>query len=103
MRMRKPFHYLLLAGLLLAETLHAQTTKEVIDNQSIIDMYKAGFSKDLVLSKIDNSECHFNTSTQGLIDLKKAHVPEAIISAMMKQGDKKSTVKPATPTTAPVQ
>jgi hypothetical protein len=101
--MRKPFLYLLVTGLFLVETIHAQTNKEVIDNQSIIEMYKAGFSKDLVLSKIDNSECHFNTSTQGLIDLKKAHVPESIISAMMKQGDKKGAVKPTTPTTATVQ
>lgn len=101
--MRKPFLYLLLTGLFLVEIIHAQTNKEVIDNQSIIDMYKAGFSKDLLLSKIDNSECHFNTSTQGLIDLKKAHVPESIISAMMKQGDKKGAVKPTITTTASVQ
>jgi hypothetical protein len=97
--MSKLFFYLLVSGLLLVDIAHAQSTPEVLDNQSVIDMYKAGLSKDLLMSKIESSECHFNTSTQGLIELKKAHVPESIISTMMKQGDKKATVKATTTTT----
>jgi hypothetical protein len=93
--MSKPFMYVLFAGVLLVNLAQAQGNKETIDNQSVIDMYKAGLSKDLILSKIANSECHFNTSTQGMIELKKQHVPESIISAMMKQGDKSGGAKPA--------
>jgi len=96
--MSKLFFYLLMSGLFLVDITYAQSTTEVLDNQSVIDMYKAGLSKDLLMSKIENSECHFNTSTQGLIELKKAHVPESIISTMMKQGDKKGTIKATTPT-----
>lgn len=85
--MIKRFIYLLLTNVLLLQAAQTQVSKEIINNQSIIDMCKAGFSKSLVLSKIESSECQFNVNTDGLIELKKQKVPETIIDAMMKKGN----------------
>lgn len=63
----------------------AQNAAEVMNNQSVVDMIKAGFSKELIISKIETSECKFNTSTQALIDLKKQKVPEDVINAIINR------------------
>lgn len=61
----------------------AQTSADFMNNQSVIDMIKAGFSKELIISKIESTQCKFNTSTQALIELKKQRVPEDVIAAML--------------------
>ena len=57
--------------------------QEVINNQSIITMVRAKIARDLVLDKIKASPSQFNMSTNGLIELKQAAVPDPIVDAMM--------------------
>jgi hypothetical protein len=93
--MRK-MHLLFWGSLVIALFSSAQGTGEVLNNQHITDMLKAGFSKELIISKIENSDCKFNTSTQALIELKKQRVPEDIITAMLNKnsGKKPNPVSP---------
>jgi hypothetical protein len=71
----------------------AQSSLDIMNNQSVTDMIKAGFSKELILSKIQSSECKFNTSTQALIELKKQKVPEDVINAMLNKGSNKKQLQ----------
>ncbi|CCH52824.1 hypothetical protein BN8_01857 [Fibrisoma limi BUZ 3] len=57
--------------------------QEVINNQSIITLVRAKVARDLILDKIKASASRFNMSTNGLIELKQAAVPDQIVDAMM--------------------
>lgn len=60
-----------------------------ISNNEILAMIEAGFSDGLVLSKIRNSNCNFDTSTDSLIKLKKAGASDAVIQEMLSKAPKK--------------
>ncbi len=76
MKLRYVFLYFFLTSL----TANAQ---EVLKNQSIITLTKAKVARDLILDKIKASPSQFNMSTNGLIELKQAAVPDPIVDAMM--------------------
>ncbi len=73
-----------------------QSNKEelILTNESIITLQGAGLSKDVILAKIKSSKCNFDLSTNGLLELKKANVPNDVITAMLsinnKEGDQAS-------------
>lgn len=70
--------------LILILTLSAYTqTSEVVTNQTIIQLQKAGLGKEVIKSKIQSSTCDFDLSTEGLIALKKASIPDDVISTML--------------------
>jgi DNA-directed RNA polymerase subunit H (RpoH/RPB5) len=52
-------------------------------NDDVIQLHNGKLGKDLILKKINLSQCNFNTSTESLIALKNAGVPEAITKVMM--------------------
>ncbi|WP_170227801.1 hypothetical protein [Mucilaginibacter frigoritolerans] len=58
----------------------------VVTNTTIIQLHKAGISKDIISTKIVNSACSFDLSTEGLIALKKEGVPDDIITIMIAKG-----------------
>ncbi len=60
-----------------------QTKREVLTNASIIELVKLGLSDALVIEKIRQSERNFDTSVEGLRQLKGARVSEAVIREMM--------------------
>lgn len=62
---------------------------EVLTNKSIIDLHKAGIDEDLIVAKIQSSECKFDLSTNGMIDLKNKGVPSSLIKVMMNKADGK--------------
>ena len=66
----------------------AQTEKAAADaqvtNEQIIQMVKAGLPPSVILTKVKTSTCNFNTSTDALVGLKKAAVPDDVIVAMME-------------------
>ncbi|MBD2752413.1 hypothetical protein [Spirosoma validum] len=64
-------------------TVATAIAQEVITNESIINMVRAKVARDLVLDKIKASASRFNMSTNGLIELKQATVPDPIVDAMM--------------------
>lgn len=70
-------------------SLYAQTPatgksgEEVLTNDSVITMIQAGLSPDIIVSKIHASKTNFNVSTDELIRMKQAKVPDDIVRAMV--------------------
>jgi hypothetical protein len=71
---------------------HPLIGQEILTNDSVIKLLKAGFSDDVVLASINAKSGQFDTSTDGLITLKAAGASEKVISAMIA---KPSTVSPS--------
>lgn len=59
------------------------TAQEVLTNDSVIGMVKAGLAEGVVIQKIRASQRKFDTSTDGLIKLKRAGVSDKVIEAMI--------------------
>ncbi|MES1223215.1 MAG: hypothetical protein ABUT20_47415, partial [Bacteroidota bacterium] len=76
-------HFITFLCFLLTVVCGVGQTSEVLNNKSIVELTKAGMSKKIILSKIENSACKFTTDTQALINLKKSGVEEDIIDAMV--------------------
>lgn len=69
--------------------------KEVLTNQHIIKMVKAGLDSTILIAKINDSDANFDLSTDGLIALKQAGVRDEVIQAMMeKQSQQASKAQP---------
>ena len=84
----------LVASLLVtAPTAFAQ---EVLTNQSIVEMVKAGLSERVIIAKIRTSPTNFDTHTDSLIALKKNGVSEKVIEAIMSPSSA-STASAAAP------
>lgn len=65
----------------------AQGTKaggEVLTNENVISMTRAGLSPTIIVSKIRASKTAFDTTTDELIRLKRERVPDAVIDAMVQ-------------------
>lgn len=56
---------------------------EVLTNDAIVSMVKAGLGEELILSKIKTSTGQYDLTTNALIKLKTAGVSDKIIQAMM--------------------
>jgi hypothetical protein len=56
---------------------------EVLTNENVITMVKAGLPQGIILNKIHASRTNFNTTTEELIRLQKSQVPTEIINAMV--------------------
>ena len=75
--------------------------QEVLSNDSVIAMKKAGLSEAVILAKIRSSQAKFDTSTQALVGLKQAGLSDPIIEAMVSHSGSGSGVS-APPTATPV-
>src|SRR6267142_5466528 len=85
-------------ALLSATSIRAQ---DVLTNDSVISMKKAGLSDSLILTKIRSSATKFDTSTKGLVALKNAGLSDQIIEAMVSHsGTAAAPAQPAAPATA---
>ena len=73
----------LLFILLTMSSLLCFAQNEILNNQSIIDLVKLGFSDEIIISKIDECINTFDTSIKALTSLKENNVSEAIIVAMV--------------------
>ena len=71
----------LIVTMLLATTVLAGDTP--LTNNDVIKMIQAGLSAEIVIAKIDVSGTAFDTSTNALVTLAEAKVPEAVIRSMM--------------------
>lgn len=65
---------------------------EVLTNDKVITMVKAGLPPSLIIAKIRASKTNFNTDTDELIRLQGAHVPTEIINAMVEVSTHASAV-----------
>jgi hypothetical protein len=64
-------------------------------------MVRAGLSQSIIIAKIRSSRRNFDSSSQALIRLKGAGVPEAVIEAMLLPADAPSSASRAAPGGAP--
>ncbi len=62
--------------------------EETLNNQSIIDLVKMGFSDEIIISKIDECFNTFDTSVNALMSLKENNVSENVIIAMVSASKK---------------
>jgi len=62
-------------------------SSDVLQNQDIVKMVQAGFDDATIVAKIGSSKCHFDTSTDALIQLKQSGVSAALIKAIMGAGN----------------
>jgi hypothetical protein len=78
---------LLAAGLLASASATAPVSaQEVMTNETVIQMVKAGLSESVILAKMRSSQTKFDTRTDALIELKKAGVPEKVMQAILSGG-----------------
>lgn len=84
----------LLFAFLLSGALTAQTEK--LTNADVIQLSRSGLGKELIINKIKNSDCDFDVSVNGLVELKKAGVDDVVVGVMM---EKVRQNKPAAQTT----
>jgi hypothetical protein len=70
---------------------------EVLTNAMVIKMVQANLGDSLVIAKIKNSPCQFDTSVEALLALKQSGVSEAVIQAMVEAAPALSPAPSATP------
>mgnify|MGYP000134275692 CR=1 FL=1 len=58
--------------------------REVLNNESIISLAKAGFKERTIITLIRTSQTNFDISTLKLVELKKRNVSERVISEMIE-------------------
>ena len=63
-------------------------SQEVLNNDSILSMVEMDFGEALIIDKIENSDCSFDTTISVLGNLKKKGVSNTILSAMTKSSKK---------------
>jgi hypothetical protein len=60
--------------------------QEVLTNDSVVQMIKAGLPESLVITKIRSTANKFDLRTESLVSLKKAGVSDKVLEAMMNPG-----------------
>lgn len=65
------------------EKVAQQENANILKNADILEMTKSKISKAIIIQKIRNSKCSFDTSTAALSALTKAGVNEDVVMAMM--------------------
>jgi len=68
-----------------------KSSAEILTNEKVITMTKAGLSPVIVISKIHSSKTQFNLSTDELLRLKRERVSDDIIKAMLEASGSEST------------
>lgn len=63
---------------------------ENLNNESIVSLVHAGLGEEAIVAKIKSSDGHYDTAVQDLIRLKKASVPNRVITAMIENSGRKS-------------
>jgi hypothetical protein len=65
------------------QTAPATAAANILQNQDVIKMAKAGLDDALIIAKISSSKCQFDTSTDALIQLKQSGVSAAVLQAVV--------------------
>jgi len=67
-----------------AEAVAQDRPREILTNDSVINLSKAGFKERTIITLIRTSQTKFDISTARLVELKKRRVPERVISEMIE-------------------
>lgn len=87
---------LCLLFLAVSPLIRAQESAEVLTNEKVVTMVKAGLPTTIIVNKIRASKTNFNTSTDELIRLQQARLPAEIINAMVEAGNKEASISSRT-------
>ena len=88
---RKPKFSRVLIVALLSLGLHfAALGQTVLGNDDVVKMVTLGIAPSVIITKIKNTPCDYDTSINALADLTKKGVPESVISAMIEGCDEDS-------------
>lgn len=90
---------LMLLALFLTANVNTFAQDEVLSNDEVISLSKAGLSSSIIVDKIRTSKSKFDLSTDGLIKLKKAGISDDIVGAMLAAKTGTSSANTATNTT----
>jgi hypothetical protein len=90
-----------LLGSLLMAPWACVLAQEVLTNQSIVEMVKAGLSERVIVAKIRTSPTNFDVRTDALIALKKNGVPEKVIEAVLSPSAPAASAESSPPSSAP--
>jgi hypothetical protein len=83
-----------------AAMLASPALAEKVTNQSVIDLTKAKMSDDIIISAIDSGTPAFDTSSKGLIALKKAGVSDKVVQAILSASAAPTQTASAAPRSA---
>ena len=72
-------------GAVMAMALATPVSAETLTNDSIIALTKAGLSEGLIIDKVNSESCNYDVSTDKLIALKQAGVPDSVVGAMVRR------------------
>ncbi|MBI5205221.1 MAG: tetratricopeptide repeat protein [Nitrospirae bacterium] len=79
----KSFKVIILSSTIMFLLVMTASSAEILTNQTVVSMVKAGLGEELVISKIKNSQNQFDVSITGILKLKEEGVSEDIITAMI--------------------
>jgi hypothetical protein len=71
--------------------------QQMMNNDSVIKLTKAGFSEDVIVASINRSPGNYDTSVDGMIALKTAGVGNKVVQAMIAKGAEPPPPPPAAP------
>lgn len=80
------------------QTIFAQQD-ETMTNSEVILLVKAGLNKSIIIDKIRASKTSFDLSTDALISLKQANVPDDVVTAMLEAKSGKTSSSGSSNTT----
>jgi hypothetical protein len=87
---------------LLFGSLKIVAQKSVFNNESIVKLYNAGISKEVIIKKIQTSDStSFDVSTEELIKLKTKKIPDTILLILIEKVSEKSIVNETLQKAAP--
>jgi hypothetical protein len=70
--------------------------QEVLTNQTIVELSKAGIGDNTIVAKIDSSGTSFDVTTARIIELKQAGLSDSVIAAMVSAASKSAVSTSAT-------
>ncbi len=100
-RIRAVLVLLLVAAVSLSLPGATSLAQEVLTNDSVIQMVKAGLPEAVVIAKIKGTASKFDLKTDSLVSLKKAGVSDKVLEAMVSAGSGSPAAAAAPTTTTP--
>ena len=100
MMMRVALVLVLVAVMALSLPVAISLAQEVLTNDSVVQMIKAGLPEAVVIAKIKSTQTKFDLKTDSLVSLKKNGVSDKVLEAMVASGSPTTGTLPSSPTVA---
>jgi hypothetical protein len=73
------------------------SAQEVLTNQAVIEMVRAGLSEAVIIAKIRSTQTKFDLQTDALVKLKQAGITDKVLETMVSGGAPSTGTLPAPP------